>query len=384
MGGNNAFETPMKATNGSSKKEGELEVPIPVTSRRLSAKILLQRADAANNNVGTPYTTGVNVVSAVPRVARRMNSTPLDEAEDDLLDTLTDGGEKQVQDENKNSKTGNIRSILNKLDLSKVLIANDVEIKFVSNCTVVRGLEAIEAIFVVTETDLLIVEGYQLADDGSTLIEIQKTEVKWDYTIELLPNPDNNNNNKNKVEGSPSPGISTSNNDSEKEKKLTIKTPRAKTSRERSTVDTKHSQHSRHCISYENVKAFYKRRYLLRRVGIELFSGDGESIFIAMRDPKVQAKVYKIISSLNFPNSIFKEKNKSSNANDTTSAPQVGSSSKHRKYLNFTTKKWLEGDISNFEYLMILNTMAGRSYNDLTQYPVFPWVLADYHSKRLI
>ena len=383
MGGNNAFETPMKATNGSSKKEGELEVPIPVTSRRLSAKTLLQRADAANNNVGTPFTSGVNVVSAVPRVARRMNSTPLDEAEDDLLDTLTDGGEIQVQDENKNSKTGNIRSILNKLDLSKVLIANDVEIKFVSNCTVVRGLEAIEAIFVVTETDLLIVEGYQLADDGSTLIEIQKTEVKWDYTIELLPNPDNNNNNKNKVEGSPSPGISTSNNDSEKEKKLTIKTPRAKTSRERSTVDTKHSQHSRHCISYENVKAFYKRRYLLRRVGIELFSGDGESIFIAMRDPKVQAKVYKIISSLNFPNSIFKEKNKSSNANDTTSAPQVGSSSKHRKYLNFTTKKWLEGDISNFEYLMILNTMAGRSYNDLTQYPVFPWVLADYHSKKI-
>ena len=32
---------------------------------------------------------------------------------------------------------------------------------------------------------------------------------------------------------------------------------------------------------------------------------------------------------------VFKEKNKSSNANDTTSAPQVGSSSKHRKYLNF-------------------------------------------------
>ena len=32
---------------------------------------------------------------------------------------------------------------------------------------------------------------------------------------------------------------------------------------------------------------------------------------------------------------------------------------------------------------MILNTMAGRSYNDLTQYPVFPWVLADYHSKKI-
>lgn len=27
---------------------------------------------------------------------------------------------------------------------------------------------------------------------------------------------------------------------------------------------------------------------------------------------------------------------------------------------------------------MHLNTLAGRSYNDLMQYPIFPWVLADY------
>ena len=32
---------------------------------------------------------------------------------------------------------------------------------------------------------------------------------------------------------------------------------------------------------------------------------------------------------------------------------------------------------------MHLNTLAGRSYNDLMQYPVFPWVLADYTSEKL-
>ena len=31
------------------------------------------------------------------------------------------------------------------------------------------------------------------------------------------------------------------------------------------------------------------------------------------------------------------------------------------------TEKWQSGAISNFEYLMALNTLAGRSYNDLTQ-----------------
>ncbi|KAI4529225.1 hypothetical protein MG293_020473 [Ovis ammon polii] len=44
-------------------------------------------------------------------------------------------------------------------------------------------------------------------------------------------------------------------------------------------------------------------------------------------------------------------------------------------------QKWQKRDISNFEYLMHLNTLAGRTYNDYMQYPVFPWVLADYTSQ---
>ena len=47
------------------------------------------------------------------------------------------------------------------------------------------------------------------------------------------------------------------------------------------------------------------------------------------------------------------------------------------------TRQWINREISNFEYLMRLNTIAGRSYNDLTQYPVFPWVIADYESHVL-
>ena len=30
-----------------------------------------------------------------------------------------------------------------------------------------------------------------------------------------------------------------------------------------------------------------------------------------------------------------------------------------------------------------LNTIAGRTYNDLSQYPIFPWVIADYESQEL-
>uniref|UniRef100_A0A669DTX1 Neurobeachin a n=1 Tax=Oreochromis niloticus TaxID=8128 RepID=A0A669DTX1_ORENI len=47
------------------------------------------------------------------------------------------------------------------------------------------------------------------------------------------------------------------------------------------------------------------------------------------------------------------------------------------------TQRWQRREISNFEYLMFLNTIAGRTYNDLNQYPVFPWVLTNYDSEEL-
>ena len=45
--------------------------------------------------------------------------------------------------------------------------------------------------------------------------------------------------------------------------------------------------------------------------------------------------------------------------------------------LNTMTMKWQNGLISNFDYLMYLNFVGDRTFNDLTQYPVFPWVVSD-------
>ena len=46
-------------------------------------------------------------------------------------------------------------------------------------------------------------------------------------------------------------------------------------------------------------------------------------------------------------------------------------------------KKWQKRKISTFQYLFYLNILSGRSFNDITQYPVYPWVLADYTSDKL-
>lgn len=40
------------------------------------------------------------------------------------------------------------------------------------------------------------------------------------------------------------------------------------------------------------------------------------------------------------------------------------------------TELWKKRKISNFQYLMELNKIAGRTFNDIMQYPVFPWILA--------
>ena len=39
------------------------------------------------------------------------------------------------------------------------------------------------------------------------------------------------------------------------------------------------------------------------------------------------------------------------------------------------TQKWVNREITNFDYLMQLNTIAGRTYNDLSQYPVVSGVI---------
>ena len=63
----------------------------------------------------------------------------------------------------------------------------------------------------------------------------------------------------------------------------------------------------------------------------------------------------------------------------------MGKSLKPRAVLNRCgiTEAWRQRRISNFDYLMHLNYLAGRSRNDMTQYPVFPWILADYESEEL-
>lgn len=124
---------------------------------------------------------------------------------------------------------------------------------------------------------------------------------------------------------------------------------------------------------FSEMRAIFSRKFITKYNAIEIFLASRTSVMFAFTDRQT---VKKIVKSL----------------------PRVGVGIKYgipqtRRASLMTPKqlmrnsnmiqKWQKREISNFEYLMFLNTIAGRTYNDLNQYPVFPWILTNYDSSDL-
>ncbi|KAJ3324756.1 hypothetical protein HDV06_006064 [Boothiomyces sp. JEL0866] len=145
-------------------------------------------------------------------------------------------------------------------------------------------------------------------------------------------------------------------------------------------VSDRHRTHDcRECL-YGDIKEIHKRLYLFRNVALEMFLTDGRTFFLTFWNNKARDSIYnRLIGKiqLNQTESVAGVTNAATSSVLPTALFGGGSP------LNELTQKWINRDISNLAYLMHLNTLAGRSYNDLTQYPVFPWVLADYESEEI-
>ncbi|XP_067321110.1 lysosomal-trafficking regulator [Anolis sagrei] len=111
--------------------------------------------------------------------------------------------------------------------------------------------------------------------------------------------------------------------------------------------------------TFEEIKEVHKRWWQLRDNAVEIFLTNGRTLLLAFDNTKVRDDVYHNILTNNLPNLL--------------------------EYGNITalTHLWYTGQITNFEYLTHLNKHAGRSFNDLMQYPVFPFILSDYTSETL-
>ncbi|XP_039429666.1 neurobeachin isoform X12 [Culex pipiens pallens] len=124
---------------------------------------------------------------------------------------------------------------------------------------------------------------------------------------------------------------------------------------------------------FSEIRAIFSRRYLLQNVALEIFLASRTSILFAFPD---QHTVKKVIKALPRVGVGIKYGIPQTRRASMMSPRQLMRNSN-------MTQKWQRREISNFEYLMFLNTIAGRTYNDLNQYPVFPWVLTNYESREL-
>ncbi|KAK6940766.1 BEACH domain [Dillenia turbinata] len=127
-----------------------------------------------------------------------------------------------------------------------------------------------------------------------------------------------------------------------------------------------------------SVYEILKRDYQLRPVAIEVFSMDGCNDLLVFHK-KEREEVFKNLVAMNLPRNCMLD----TTISGSTKQESNEGSRLFKIMAKSFSKRWQNGEISNFQYLMHLNTLAGRGYSDLTQYPVFPWVLADYESETL-
>jgi factor associated with neutral sphingomyelinase activation len=119
------------------------------------------------------------------------------------------------------------------------------------------------------------------------------------------------------------------------------------------------SAHPVKSVKYSEITKLYKRRWRLRSLGFEVFTTAEKSIFLAFDNEGERDRVFDKLLSL------------------------VRSDCETENSVENMTLKWQLREISNFDYLLYLNSAAYRSFSDFTQYPVFPWVIASYDSEVL-
>lgn len=104
------------------------------------------------------------------------------------------------------------------------------------------------------------------------------------------------------------------------------------------------SRKSIYLWNLQDLDVYFRRFFLLRNTAIEIFLKDRTSFFLNFSRDDIEKVLEKLVAV----------------------APHIFTNSPE-KYVAKFLKMWEEREISNFEYLMVLNTAAGRTYSDLNQ-----------------
>ena len=135
-------------------------------------------------------------------------------------------------------------------------------------------------------------------------------------------------------------------------------------------------------IKYNSIEYMFKRNYFYQETGLEIFTYEKKSYFLNF---KSNQELLKFINDI-----IQHEKFRTIKCHQNKGKKLIGYcklfnvyTKKTSHYVNNKMEEWQNNIISTFEYIMWLNIFAGRSFNDLTQYPVFPWIITNYQTDKL-
>jgi hypothetical protein len=127
------------------------------------------------------------------------------------------------------------------------------------------------------------------------------------------------------------------------------------------------------------LEEMYCRRYLQKVRSISLYFVDNSDILLIFSSPQTLRKFCGLLRYLARYLRMQLPSHLTASAHNTH---QLVRPDILMQYLPWTDR-WCKRQISTYEYLMRLNIIAGRSFQDLCQYPVFPWILSDYGSAEL-
>ena len=132
-------------------------------------------------------------------------------------------------------------------------------------------------------------------------------------------------------------------------------------------------------IEYQNIKLLFIRNYFYLNTAIEILTKTKKSYFFNFNSIK-QLQEFLDNLTIHFENvKGLKDEDKNIIAYDI-----LNSKIKHSPYkINQIVKNYEEYNISTLEYLMWLNLYGNRSFIDLNQYPVFPWVITNYTNEDI-
>ena len=133
-------------------------------------------------------------------------------------------------------------------------------------------------------------------------------------------------------------------------------------------------------ISYKSIQYIFLRRYYYKDSAIEIFTSKNKVYYFNFQDSsKRQNALNSLLNHFTTKKEIKVLKNKIvgydvSSSNTYFNIP----SNNNQDFLTNLIEKWQDWNISTFELLLWMNILSNRSFNDISQYPVFPWILIKY------